>query len=300
MKLFFVVISFVVFSLLCGCSPPKYMVKTDATNYREKLIIKKINLTFYNGEYIGPEKNCFPPIANRICVIPEGGEVYKPDKKLKMEAIEIRIKDTTAMISKVVKDMAYLTAAELAEQLGYKTFTVTETVENISCGLPSNSVNTHGNMVGSSYYGSSTRSENTICSNQFSIIVLMYDEQEDLKLGVLSLRTGQSRIGTKRSLLSPYKNLYSGTSPGLYEENLKREQIKSQLGKYDSLRNLTLQVPKNAWKINYDIKGLAGDLRKQYEITEKLSYNFEELRDLKKELTEPKQVDPLDKYKIAE
>jgi hypothetical protein len=217
-----------------------------------------------------------------------------------MERINIKIKDTSSVNTKVVKDMAYLTAAELTEQLGYKTFTITDIVENNSCGLPMYSVDTYGQRAGDTYYGSTRINDRTICSSQFSISVLMYDDQEELKLGVLSLRIGQSRLGPKKSLLSPYKDLYSGTSPGLYEENLKRELMKTEPGKYDSSRTLTMRVPKNAWKTHYDVKGLADELRKEYGITEKTPYDLEKHRETRKVRNEQKQPDLLEKYKIAE
>lgn len=300
MKCILALFLFIIFLPMYGCSTPSYLVITDASNYREKLTITRSSLTFYNGEYIGSEKNCFPPIENRICEDPEGEEVYKAGKKLKMERINIKIKDTSSVNTKVVKDMAYLAAAELTEQLGYKTFTITDVVENNSCGLPMYSVNTDGHRVGDTYYGSSRLNERTICSSQFSISVLLYDDQEELKLGVLSLRTGQSRLGPKRSLLSPYKDLYSGTSPGLYEENLKRELMKTEPGKYDSSRTLTMRVPKNAWKTHYDVKGLADELRNQYGITEKIPYDLEKHQETSKVRNEQKKPDLLEKYKIAE
>ena len=85
MKCILALFLFIILLPLYGCSTPSYLVITDASNYREKLTITRSSLTFYNGEYIGSEKNCFPPIENRICEDPKGEEVYKAGKKLKME-----------------------------------------------------------------------------------------------------------------------------------------------------------------------------------------------------------------------
>ena len=72
----------IVFAVLCGCTP-SYRIRTDATNYRGNLTIEKKDYDFYNGDYVGSGKNCFPPIENRICPNYTKNEVYKPSKKLK-------------------------------------------------------------------------------------------------------------------------------------------------------------------------------------------------------------------------
>lgn len=132
----------IIFAVLCGCTP-SYRIQTNVTNYRENLTIEKKDYDFYNGDYVGSGKNCFPPIENRICPNYTKNEIYKPSKELKMELFSIRIKDNSVATSKVVKDMAYLTAAELTEQRGFKTFTIPYTIENYTCGSI-RSVNTYG------------------------------------------------------------------------------------------------------------------------------------------------------------
>ena len=187
----FFALLFLFFSLVpCGCTP-SYRVMTDATNYRENLSIEKKDLEFYIGEYAGPRKNCFPPIENSVCPNYTSNEVYKPTKELKMENFSISISDHSGTTSKVVKDMAYLTAAELAEQRGFKTFTVLDTLEIHTCSSIY-SVNTYGNVTGNTYSGTSYLSEDAICSNNYSMDLLLYDENDDLKKGILFLFSNQS------------------------------------------------------------------------------------------------------------
>jgi hypothetical protein len=271
------------FFVMFGCTP-SYRVKTDATNYREKLSIKKMDYEFFIGKYIGPENNCFPPIEYSVCPNYSSDEVYKPTKELKMENFSISISDTSGVTSKVVKDMAYLTAAELAEQRGFKTFTVLNSMETNACSSMY-SVNTYGSVTGNTYSGTSYLSKDAICANNYSIYVLFYDESEDLKRGVL--------FRSPRSRLQPDKSLYIGTTPGLYEEYLE------QRVKYPPIGNTTGFIPeKNAWKIHYDIKGLTGELRKLYGILEILPYSFEDERVSNRKSDEKKNAVPIEKFKV--
>ncbi len=271
-----------VFVMLSGCTP-SYRVVTDASNYREKLTIKKKDITFYNGEYIGSSIKCFPPIENRICEDYTKGEIYKPTKELKMEEFEITINDHSTFASKIVKDMAYLTGAELTEQRGFKTFTVPYSLQSVAC-TSIYSVNTYGTIQNNSYSGSSYLSNDGICANSYTINVLMYDSQEDITRGVLYRSNGY-----KSSYLYPYKYLYAGVSLGLDQE-LRDKTIKI----LESNKGVMPQVERDAWKIHYDVKRLSEELRKQYGLAEKLPYSFTDERDKHKE----QQADPVEKYKI--
>lgn len=283
---------FIVFSGVCGCTP-SYRVKTDATNYREKLSIKKRDIEFFNGEYVGPNRNCFPPIENNICSDYASGEVYKASKELKMEEFTISISDTSAMASKVVKDMTYLTAAELTEQRGLKTFTVLNTLETSSCSSMY-SVNSYGSVTGNAYSGTSYLSNDTLCANSYTMNVLLYDHIDDLKRGVL--------YRMPRNRLQPFKSLYIGTTPGLYEEYLdQRKEYLEQRAKFSNDVYSTGYVSeRDAWKSRYDINGLSRELRNQYEIIEKLPYNFEDERESKIKSIEQQSADPIEKFKVTE
>jgi len=275
---------------MCGCTP-SYSIKTDATNYREKLSIEKKDIDFYNGEYIGPDKYCFPPIDNRICKSNNHVQLYKPTKNLKLEDFSISIKDTSGVTSKTVKDMAYLTAAELAEQRGFKTFTVLHSIDTAACNSIY-STNTYGNFSGDMYSGRSYLSKDVICSNIYDIEILLYDDNDDLKKGVL--------IGSPQ-FLQPFESLYIGTTPGLYEEYLQRHiDFLEQETKYPKNVNTSGYITKNnAWKTQYDIHGLAGELRKLYSISDKLPYSFTDERERSKKSIDDKNADPIEKFKVT-
>lgn len=274
----------IIFAVLCGCTT-SHSIRTDATNYRENLTIEKNDYDFYNGYYVGSGKKCFPPIENRICPNYTTDEVYKPSKELKMELFSIRIKDTSVTTSKVVKDMAYLTAAELAEQRGFKTFTPLYTRENYSCSS-TQSVNTYGTFSRNTYSSTSYLNDNLICGNLYNITVLLYNEQSDLENGVL--------YRNKSNTLYPFQYLYVGTTPDLYE-NFLEMKLKDLQEKQTS----NFEVNHNAWKTRYDIKGMAEELKKQYGLTERLPYTFEDERERHKKQKEQENADPIEKYKIT-
>lgn len=279
----------IIIAVLCGCTP-SYRIQTDAYNYREKLKIEKKDYEFYNGEYVGSEKNCFPPIENRICPNYTKNEIYKPSKELKMELFSIIIKDNSVMTSKVVEDMAYLTAAELTEQRGFKTFTIPYTIENYSCNSI-RSVNTYGTVYGNRYSGTSYLNNENMCVNSYSIEVLLYDDQDDLRNGIL-YRNNDNLLSSNK--LYPFRYLYSGTTPGLEDEFLKQE-----LEFLQSQSPVRFKVDRDVWKTHYDIKNMAEELKKKYGLTKKMPYTFEDERERHKKQKEQENADPIEKYKIT-
>ena len=88
--------------------------------------------------------------------------------------------------------------------------------------------------------------------------------------------------------------LYVGTTPGLEEEFLKQKLEDLQKWKTSSF-----EVNRNAWETNYDIKGMAEEIKKQYGLTEKWPYTFEDEREKHKKQKEQKNADPTEKYKIT-
>jgi hypothetical protein len=280
----------IILAVLCGCTTPSYRIRTDATNYRGNLAIEKRDYDFFNGDYIGSGKNCFPPIDNRICPNYTTKVLYTSSKELKMELFSITIRDTSVMTSKVAKDMAYLTAAELTEQRGFKTFTIPYTTEYYTCDSI-RSVNTYGTFYGNTYSGTSYLNDNKICANNYNINVLLYDDESDLKNGILYR---DNSLSSDR--LQPFTYLYVGTTPGLEEEfsSLKQKLENSYEGK-----RYRFDVTPNAWKTNYAIKSMTEELKKQYGLTEKLPYTFVDEQEKQKKKKEQQNADPIEKYKIT-
>ena len=205
-----------------------------------------------------------------------------------MELFSISVEDISVMTSKVVKDMAYLTVAELAEQRGFKTFTILYTIEIYACSSMQ-SVNTYGTFSGNTYSGTSYLNDKAICSNRYNINVLLYDEQSDLENGILFRNNW-----LPSQSLQPFEYLYVGTTPGLDEEFFERKHKDLQERKTTSF-----DVNRNAWKTRYDIKGMAEELKKQHGLTEKLPYTFEDEREKHKKQKEEENADPIEQYKFT-
>ncbi len=94
--------------------------------------------------------------------------------------------------------------------------------------------------------------------------------------------------------MQPFEYLYVGTTPGLDEEFFERKHKDLQERKTTSF-----DVNRNAWKTRYDIKGMAEELKKQYGLTEKLPYTFEDERERHKKQKEEENADPIEKYKLT-
>lgn len=250
--------SLLVLMLVTGCaSGPK-------GGFWGELDAKKSDKSFHFARYVGSEKSCFPPITNVECLPKKKGEVvYEETQKLEMESFSISLPSRDFFAQSRIKDMLFLAASELALQRGFSMFTVTWEMQLSMCRNYGSDVSTSGtvNRIGNQgfYSGTTTVTPRDICGGSQTIVVLMFNDKSLLAQGVFV----RSNSGSFR-VLRPMDDLYFGTMPGLRYEDFNRMPEPGVL----------IRTPSNAWKIHYDAKGLASDLRAKYQLGDAVPIPF--------------------------
>ncbi len=274
---FFAVCYFVL--ILIGCAP-SYKTLTDSKNYMDSLTIKKADYEFSLGEYIDTKQGCFPPIENPVC--DRGASPYKATDQVDAEMFYISITDNTSTVTKEVKDITYLVAAELTKQRGYKTFNVTIEFSSYTC-TTFRERKTYGTLSNKNYSGTSYISEDVYCANFYTIQVFLFNNRNILGNGIFLKSSTMTNI-------TPFSGLYIGTTPGV--EKIHTNSYSSDLS--DS----TIYT-KDAWKFSYDVEGLISEIKAKYNITKNMQYTFLDMRLEKKERAEAKSQEPIEKYKMS-
>ena len=265
----------VIFALMAGCSTaPK-------GGFWDKLEAEKSDETFHLVRYVGAQANCFPPISNPECVPPtKDAVIYEEIKQLQMEEFSLSLPSGDFFSQGRIKDMLYLAASDLALQRGFSMFTLTWDMQISLCRNYGSDVSTNGtvNRLGNQgyYSGTTTVTPRNICGGSHTIRVLMFNDKEPLAAGVFV----RSNSGHNRNL-RPKRNLYFGSMPGLRYEDFNRMPEPGVL----------ISTPSNAWKVHYDAKGLATDLRAKYKVGETGPILFRDalVENLKKEAEDPLQ-----------
>jgi len=132
---------------------------------KNQLSVKKNAVTYYLGKYTGNEKDCFPPITNRICSLQSSYEIIQ---QLDMELFTFELQGP----SDISDEPLYLAASELALQRGYASFTVLGGSNFSSCVSLGTQAKTYGNytpnLTGGGRYSGTTRiqSSGTVFSNR--------------------------------------------------------------------------------------------------------------------------------------
>lgn len=246
-----------------------------------ELKAEKSDESFHLVRYVGTQKNCFPPISSPECVPPAKDVViYKELKQLQMEEYSLSLPSGDFFSQGRIKDMLYLAASELAIQRGFSMFTVTWDMQISMCRNYGSDVSTSGtvNRIGNQgyYSGNTTVTPRNICGGSHTIRVLMFNEKEQLAEGVFV----RSNSGHNRDF-RPKRELYYSTMPGIRYEDFNRMPEPGVL----------ISTPPNAWKVHYDAKGLATDLKAKYKVGETGPITFRDslVENLKREAVDPLQ-----------
>lgn len=235
---------YVLLAVICsGCAinpPPRVDVERNAEN-------------FYTGRYVGNQRNCFPPIGNKICFPTRPDEVqFETDKNLDIESFWIYFKSFDFVASDAIRERLFLTASDLTLQRGFEMFTVISERQYSRCSS-SPTATTSGTVSGGVYTGTTTVRQNTLCSYTSGMKVLIFRDKDDLQKGVLLRNFAFS------NQLRVEQSLYFGTTPGIEDHHVN--------GPYVSGLNLVTSTPQSAWKTHYDAKGLSADLRRKLGFT---------------------------------
>lgn len=244
-----------------------------------ELNAKKSDETFYLVRYVGTQKNCFPPISNPECAPPaKDSALYEEIKQLQMEEFSLSLPSRDLFSQERIKDMLYLAASDLAMQRGFSMFTVTWDLQTSMCRNYGSDVSTSGtlNRIGDQgiYSGTTTVTPRNICGGSHTIRVLMFNDKAQLAEGVFE----RSNSGSRRDI-RPKRDLYYGTMPGLRSEDFNRAPEPGVL----------ISTPSNAWRIHYDAKGLAADLREKHKVGDTGPIPFRDtlVENLKREAEDP-------------
>lgn len=259
--------------LLSGCaSAPK-------GGFWGELKAEKSDETFHLVRYVGAQRSCFPPISNPECIPPaKDSVIYEEIKQLRMEEFSLSLPSRDFFSQGRIKDMLYLAASNLTNQRGFSMFTVTWDMQISTCRNYGADVSTSGtlNRIGDQgfYSGTTTVTPRSICSGSHTIRILMFSDKAQLAEGVFE----RSNSGPVRDF-RPKRDLYFGTMPGLRTEDFNRMPEPGVL----------ISTPRNAWKVNYDAKGLANDLREKYKLgdTGLIPFRDELVENLKQEAEDP-------------
>lgn len=262
-------------ALIAGCTTaPK-------GGFWGELEAEKSDKSFHLVRYVGTQKNCFPPISSPECVPPAKDVViYKEVKQLQMEEFSLTLPSGDFFSQGRIKDMLYLAASDLAIQRGFSMFTVIWDMQISMCRNYGSDVSTSGtvNRIGNQgyYSGTTTVTPRDICGGSHTIRVLMFNDKDQLAEGVFE----RSNSGQNRNF-RPKRELYYGSMPGL------------RYGDFNEMPEpgVLISTPPNAWKVHYDAKGLARDLRAKYKIGETGPINFRDslTENLKREAEDPLQ-----------
>jgi hypothetical protein len=268
-------------SLLSACATSA-LTPVDPTNYRTKFTIERPDKSFYSAEYIGTASACFPPITNRICEPdPRGKPIYRETAKLEMEAFHIVLISSGAPSGKLMEDMVFLAAADLAKQRGYPFMTRLNTIDSTNCGSIY-STSTYGtvNSDTGTYSGKTYLNQDVICSNLRAGDFIFLKNREDLANGVFyRYNSGYFKTDT----LKPAGELYIYTTPNVMFKD------------YTIIKDGIIRIgTSSAWKVTYETAGLSNDLRAKYRITGNQPYTF---KDERKENAEAAK-DPVERNKL--
>jgi hypothetical protein len=263
----------VIIFLLAGCtSAPK-------GGFWGELKAEKSDETFHLVRYVGPQRSCFPPIANPECVPPTKEVIiYEELRKVEMEEFSLSLPSRDFFSQGRIKDMLYLAASELSIQRGFSMFTVTWDMQISMCrnyGSDASTSGTVSRIGGQSFYsGTTTVTPRDICGGSHTIRVLMFNDKALLAEGIFE----RSNSGPIQSL-RPKRDLYFGTMPGLRYSDFTRVPEPGVL----------IVTPPDAWKTHYDAKGLAVDLRAKYQLGDTGPIPFRDMlvENLKKEAEDP-------------
>lgn len=268
-------------SLLSACATPA-LTPVDPTNYRTKLKIERPDKSFYSAEYIGTASACFPPITNRICAPdPRGKPIYREIAKLEMEEFRIVLISSGAPSGKLMEDMVFLAAADLAKQHGYPFMTRLNTIESTSCdSIYSTSTYGSVNSDTGTYSGNTYLNKDVVCSNLRAGHFIFLKNREDLASGVFyRYNSGHFKTDNVR----PASELYLYTTPNVMFKD------------YTFVKDGIIRIgTSSAWKIIYDTAGLSSDLRAKYHITDNQPYTY---KDERKETAETAK-DPVERNKL--
>jgi hypothetical protein len=253
--------------LLSACATPA-LTSVDPTNYRTKLRIERPDKSFYSAEYIGPALACFPPITNRICdADPRGKPIYRETAKLEMEEFHIVLISSGAPSDKLMDDMVFLAAADLAKQRGYPFITRLNNIDSTRCGSIY-STTTYGtvNSEAGTYSGNTYLNQDVACTNLRAGDFIFLKNREDLTNGVF-YRYNSGYF--KSDSLKPAGELYVYTTPNVRFEDYTIINVKDGIARVGT---------PSAWKVTYEANGLSNDLRSKYRITSNQPYSFKDER----------------------
>lgn len=267
--------------LLNACATPSQQT-VDSTNYRSKLTIKRPDKSFYSAEYIGPDSGCFPPITNRICEPdPRGKPIYRETGKLEMEEFRFRLISSGVPDGKLMEDMVFLAAADLAKQRGYPFMTHLSSAKSGGCrSIYSTSTFGTINLDTGIYSGNTSLNQDAVCVTLLSGDFIFFKKRDDMGRGVF-YRYDSGFL--KTGLLMPEAGLYLYTSPNV--------MIKDHIFVSHGISRIGTS---SAWQVIYDTTGLSNDLRAKYRITSTEPYIFEDERKVNAE----KAKDPLEQNKL--
>lgn len=222
--------------------------------------------TFHTAKYTGSELECFPPINKRWCnPVKNNKFLYEETGNLNIEEYTLSMSTRGFFDQARVRDMLFLAASDLTIQRGFLMFTITKEIEISMCRSFGYEARTDGsiNSTGfqNNYSGKTVISPSQICGGSDTIQIIIFNDKIKLADGVFK----RSNNGSARWLY-PESSLYIGTMSNLDDKD------------YNDMpdRETKISTPLNAWKIHYDARGLAADLRAKYKLGEPENVYFKD------------------------
>lgn len=245
-----------IFSAAClsGCAST-LTKETDASNLKDRLsAISLLPFVFFNAKNESKKPGCFPPSTKPICEeAPD--QTYRPTKQLKMEEISFSISHRNGSFAhSAVKELGYLVAAEVALQRGHSKFIINR-MGQVSACIDHVYADTEGRAVGNNYSSTTTFSEGSTCVGSLTMNALIFDDYDDVKLGVF-YRPSSDAASPVKLLRSLYFTSYEFAG-------MSRDQM-----------NYNRDNPREAWKAYHDAAQLAEALRQKYNTAPKTDYEI--------------------------
>lgn len=242
--------------IFSGCAI--FYPRVDSSNFRDRVKIAESSNEFYSGVQkprtvelltLGSTKksysDCVPPFPNNLCN-------YTPLKKLEMKSYKLTLEDNYNQMDKDLSlDMAYLTASELAIQLGYSKFIVEDTNFRNYCGS-SQTAETTGVISGGIYSGSTSIVNHIHCVGSLEVKVVVFNDYSDVKTGVFFIDRDSNN-----QYIQPYLGLYRAQKPNLLNDAV--------------LKGV-------AWESYYDAKEFSEKLISKYQVGSKGDYKIKQYK----------------------
>jgi hypothetical protein len=272
-KIFRALIILLTISFLTACAASKYenlYSKLNGSNYRDRITVIKPDKIYFEIKYVGIHSDCFP-VGKILCSdFEDRRPAYVRMSTANLEQINVRLIANQLSETDVAKELAMLTAADVAIARGYKYFIVKETSLSSACSK-FYAANTYGSatVLGSNatYTGTTLINENNTCSHSNGLSVLLLN---DPALPGKGVGYADHQFIETDDTLRIDRSLYVGLEGASYSDFNRNENFGGV--------SVETRTPSQAWKVVYDAQGLSRDLRAKYQVNDKTIIEVSEQR----------------------